>query len=136
MSKKVNLGGALGGLNMEPLPPRPDELPPQAPPPDRRRPNAPAAAPEPPRPDSEVLPLYQRLIRKDARLREDQVDALADLARRIGRTNRKAGIPVEERITENTLIRVAVDLLLADARPIAGTSEREIRASLGINTAD
>src|SRR5207302_6968369 len=57
-------------------------------------------------------PKYLRLVRKEARLSADQFDALTDLARRLNRRKPKG---VGERITENTLIRVAVKILLARA---------------------
>ena len=37
-----------------------------------------------------------------------------------------------ERITENTLIRVAVDWLLSGDEPVGASSEEEIRRSLGV----
>ncbi len=37
-----------------------------------------------------------------------------------------------ERITENTLIRVAVDWLLSQEAYVGGSSEEEIRRSLGV----
>ncbi|MEM4670664.1 MAG: hypothetical protein QW650_09135, partial [Thermofilum sp.] len=54
------------------------------------------------------LPPYLTYVRKECRLRPDQLDALTALARRLNRERRGKG----ERITENTLIRWAVDLLL------------------------
>jgi hypothetical protein len=39
-------------------------------------------------------------------------------------------LPGPERITENTLIRVAVDLLLARARKLHGLTEDELRKSV------
>jgi len=74
-------------------------------------------------------PRYLALQRKEARLRSDQVDALASLARRMNRGKAKRG---GERITENTLIRVAVDWLLSRDEPIGPSSEEEIRRSLGV----
>ena len=56
-------------------------------------------------------PKWQRLERKELRLRGDQLDELARLRRTLNRQRGGEG----ERITENTLIRVAVDLLLARA---------------------
>ena len=38
----------------------------------------------------------------------------------------------EERITTNTLIRVAVALLLSPSQDLAGTTEEELRRSLGL----
>jgi RNA polymerase-interacting CarD/CdnL/TRCF family regulator len=73
-----------------------------------------------------AVPKYLTLLRKEARLREDQTLALARLARQLNRQKRKRG----ERITENTLIRVAVDLLLSQEDQIWGATEEEIREAL------
>jgi hypothetical protein len=74
-------------------------------------------------------PKYLVLQRKEARLRDDQVDALASLARRMNRGKVERG---GERITENTLIRVAVDWLLSRDEPVGASSEEEIRRSLRV----
>lgn len=87
-----------------------------------------SAQPEPP-----ALPKYLRLERKEARLRGDQVDALASLARRVNRQKASRG---GERITENTLIRVAVDWLLSQEEHVNGSSEEEIRRRLGVPEPD
>jgi hypothetical protein len=71
-------------------------------------------------------PLYLRLVRKEARLRADQVDALAQLRRRLSR--RRANR--DEVLTDNTLIRVAVDLLLNQADQLRGDTESELRNSV------
>ena len=71
-------------------------------------------------------PLYRRLARKEARLREDQFIALARLVRILARRRSSRSGP---RLTENTLIRVAIDVLLARADQLAGDTEEEIRAS-------
>jgi hypothetical protein len=55
------------------------------------------------------LPPYLTYVRKECRLRPDQLDALTALARRLNRERRGRG----ERITENTLLRLAADLLLS-----------------------
>lgn len=77
----------------------------------------PPAAPAPP-----PGPRYLTYVRKECRLREDQLDALTQLARRLSRARRARG----PRITENTLIRLAVDRLLAEARAqgVEGLLER------------
>jgi hypothetical protein len=75
------------------------------------------------------VPKYLALQRKEARFRGDQVDALASLARRMNRGKAERG---GERITENTLIRVAVDWLLSREELIGASSEEEIRRSLGV----
>lgn len=71
-------------------------------------------------------PLYLRLTRKEVRFRDDQLEALDRLARRLVRTRKGGG----ERITENTLVRVAVDLLLERAETLAGGTEAELLRSL------
>jgi hypothetical protein len=75
------------------------------------------------------VPKYLALERKEARLRGDQVDSLALLARRINRQKPSRG---GERITENTLIRVAVDWLLSQEAHVGGSTEDEIRRSLSV----
>ena len=76
---------------------------------------------------SKKQPKYLTLLRKEARLREDQFDDLTALARTLNR-RRKGG----ERITENTLIRLAVDLLLKEADQLEGTTEEELRGALDL----
>jgi hypothetical protein len=72
------------------------------------------------------LPRYLTLVRTETRIREDQAAALAVLRRRVAaaRTDKR------ERITDNTLVRVAIDLLLAHADELAGNTEEEIRRSV------
>ena len=71
-------------------------------------------------------PLYRRLARKEARLREDQFIALSRLVRTLARRRTTRTGP---RLTENTLIRIAIDLLLMHADQLAGDTEDQIRAS-------
>lgn len=71
---------------------------------------------------------YLTLERKEARLRQNQIDALTDLTRSLNRKRSKKG----ERLTDNTLIRVAVDLLLSKASQIQGDTEEELRKSVGL----
>ncbi len=78
------------------------------------------------------VPKYLALQRKEARLRGDQVDSLASLARRVNRRKALRGAQGGERITENTLIRVAVDWLLGQEECVGGSSEEEIRRGLGV----
>lgn len=82
--------------------------------------------PSPPVP--EIGPRYLQLERKEARLRLDQVDALTQLTRRLNRARGGRG----ERITDNTIIRVAVDLLLAQSNRLAGVTEAALRESLSL----
>ncbi|MEU3521836.1 hypothetical protein ABZ770_42525 [Streptomyces sp. NPDC006654] len=71
-------------------------------------------------------PRYLTFPRTEARLRQDQLDSLAALRRAVAanRTDKT------ERITDNTLLRLAVDLLLKHAGRIRGNTEAEMRQSL------
>jgi hypothetical protein len=71
-------------------------------------------------------PLYLRLERKETRLRSDQYSALTEHARRLNRAKIGGG----DRITENTLIRVAIDLLLSHSQELYGNTESELRNSV------
>lgn len=72
------------------------------------------------------LPKYLRLERKELLMWPDQITNLSILARVLNRNRKGAG----ERITTNTLIRVAVALLLSRSQDLAGTTEEELRRSL------
>ena len=72
------------------------------------------------------VPMFAQLTRKDARIRDDQATALSTLADAVMRRRRFKA----ERITENTLIRVAIDLLLAHADRLSGSTEDELRNSV------
>jgi len=61
------------------------------------------------------------------RFADDQLEALARVARRLQRG--RQGAP-GERITENTLVRVAVAALLKRADALAGATEAELLAAL------
>lgn len=96
---------------------------------EEQQPAAAAAQPEPakrPRAGGEGKPKYETLIRSEARLWPEQVEALGRVRRRVAaeRTEKL------ERISDNTLIRVAVDLLLAHADELSGNSEDELRNSV------
>jgi hypothetical protein len=71
---------------------------------------------------------YQTFVRSEARLRPDQADALTVLRRRVA----AARTDKSERITDNTLLRIAVDLLLKHGALLRGNTEAEMRKSLGI----
>lgn len=77
-----------------------------------------------------VVPKFARLTRKDTRIRADQDAALTALAKSLMR--RRA--VKTERITENTLIRVAIDLLFAHADALRGSTEDELRKSVSSAT--
>ncbi|MGZ3382980.1 MAG: hypothetical protein ACXVBB_22350 [Isosphaeraceae bacterium] len=76
---------------------------------------------------SSKAPKYRTLERKEALLRDDQIEQLTELRRRL---NRARGRGVGERITENTIIRVAIDLLLDHADKLHGVTEDELRNSV------
>jgi hypothetical protein len=76
-------------------------------------------------PETSPLPKYLTLENKAVRLRSQQIDDLAALSKALNRSRKSQG----ERITENTLIRVAIDLLLTHGE-ISGTTEEEIRDNL------
>jgi hypothetical protein len=88
-----------------------------------RRPQARAAAAPAPE-----VPKYLRLERKEALIWPDQLTQLSILARILNRAHGGAG----ERITANTLIRVAIALLLSRGRDLSGATEEELRRSLGL----
>lgn len=77
------------------------------------------------------VPLYQRLERKEVRFRFDQIEALTSLSRRLSRARRGTpGVESADRITENTLVRVAVDLLLEHGERLHGTDEAALLVAL------
>lgn len=69
---------------------------------------------------------YKDLERKEVRLRGEQFDALTALQRRLNRERNHEG----HRITENTLIRLGIDLLLEQTDVLTGTTESELARSL------
>lgn len=71
---------------------------------------------------------YLTLERKETRLREGQIGELTAHARRLN----KAKTAPAPRITENTLIRVAIDVLLSRVDDLRGNTEEDLRRSLGI----
>ena len=90
----------------------------------------PAAAPRRtaktrPAPSSEGAS-WRDYTRIEGRLREDQVNELDALVRKLNRGRGGEG----ERITKNTLLRVAVDLLLARSQHLQGGTENELTDSV------
>ncbi len=75
---------------------------------------------------NETQPKYPRLLRFEVALRPEQRDQLAELAREL----QAARTSKEERITANTVVRVAVDYLLAHQEDLAGNTEDELRQSI------
>ncbi|MFI8634179.1 hypothetical protein ACIGEP_16470 [Microbacterium sp. NPDC077663] len=78
---------------------------------------------EPPAPRT-----YEDFERKEARLRPDQYETLTINARRLNKIKGTGGV----RITENTLIRVALDMLIARMPELQGSTEAELRKSMGL----
>ncbi|MHA7287696.1 hypothetical protein ACX80I_15600 [Arthrobacter sp. MDT3-44] len=79
------------------------------------------------------VPKYLQLQRREARIHVEQADALTMLTRRLNSERRLPnGSTAGERITDNTLIRVAIDLLLQRENEIHGVSEEAIAQGLGL----
>jgi hypothetical protein len=78
--------------------------------------------------ESPSLPKYLRLERKELLMWPGQITKLSILARVLNKNRGGAG----ERITVNTLIRVATALLLSRSQELEGTTEEELRRSLGL----
>lgn len=74
------------------------------------------------------VPKYLQLERKDTLLWPGQMSELMMVRRMLNRARGGEG----ERITENTLIRLGVSLLLSRAAELRGTTEEELRQSLGL----
>ena len=86
-----------------------------------------ARSPRPAPPVAGREATYRDYIPKTARIRNDQNQALTRLARELNSAKRDKSAP---RITENTLIRVALDLLLERERDLRGETETAIRRSV------
>lgn len=70
--------------------------------------------------------------RKDTRQRNEQIAWIETKRKQLNRLRAGTG----ERLTDNTLYRVAIDLLISRGDVLAGTTEAELRASLGLNDDD
>lgn len=143
-TKPRRLGGARRTVSTRLEATEPEAPPRSTPPPTEPEPQRAARvetpADEPTRPASDTgerppsSARYDQLERKEARFREDQVEELNRLARQLAkqaRQRRPSGTK-PERITDNTLIRVAVDLLLSQSGRLRGTTEIELRKSVGL----
>jgi hypothetical protein len=102
------------------------EMPAAEGPPPPRKASAARAGRTPATPTPATSARWKDFERLEARLRDDQVAELDSLARRLNKQREGTG----ERITKNTLLRVATDLLLGQAGNATGSTEAEIRASL------
>lgn len=77
-------------------------------------------------------PRYLTLMRKEARITATQADELSRLVRTLNRARCGQG----ERITDNTLIRVAIGLLMERVADLRGVTEAELFQSLGLEPAE
>lgn len=78
------------------------------------------------------MPRYLTLMRKEARITPTQADDLSRLVRALNRIRQGQG----ERITDNTLIRVAIGLLMERVDDLRGITEAELFQSLGLEPAE
>jgi hypothetical protein len=81
-------------------------------------------------------PRYLRFEPKTVRMTAQQIDALQDLEsalRRRVRGRRRRG---DDLISWNMLARIGIDLVLREAETLAGMTENELRASVGLEPLD
>lgn len=76
--------------------------------------------------ESRGEPRYAQYVRKEARVRDDQAAALVILRKKVAA---QRTVKVEP-VTDNVLIRLAIDLLLAHSDRLHGDTEDELRAAL------
>ncbi|MEV4902886.1 hypothetical protein AB0K08_16295 [Citricoccus sp. NPDC055426] len=74
-------------------------------------------------------PRYLTFMRKEARIAQTQADQLSSIARSLNMARKGRG----ERITDNTLIRIAIGLLLERRDELNGTTEAALFRSLGLS---
>ena len=67
--------------------------------------------------------------RKETRLRPDQLEWLEQTRKAL---NARRGVGVGERLTDNTLIRLAVDVLRDRENDLNGSTEEELARNLGL----
>ncbi|GAB2902219.1 hypothetical protein [Neomicrococcus lactis] len=83
---------------------------------------------------SNRVPKYLQLKRREARIYDNQADELTALTRRLNDQRKKSdGTTAGERITDNTLVRLAIDLLLERKQELSGATEEELARSLGLS---
>lgn len=89
-------------------------------------------------PQAPVIPIigpnarWIHFERKDTRLRADQLRWTEAKRKQLNTLRAGRG----DRLTDNTLIRIALDLLIERGDELAGTTENELRASLGLPAVD
>jgi len=119
----------IGGKAAEPVTPEPAN--PRTPETQNQRTSEPANPETPESVDPGVSepraePRYTQYVRKEARVRDDQAAALVVLRKKVA-AQRTAKV---EPITDNVLIRLAIDLLLANSDRLTGDTEDQLRAAL------
>lgn len=80
--------------------------------------------------DSDPGPKWTRLERKAVLLWPEQITDLAEVRRRLQNRKRASGRAGRERITDATLIRVALSVLLERHEDLDGADEQELTDSL------
>jgi hypothetical protein len=84
----------------------------------------PAAEPQ----DVRSGPRWLTFERKETRIRPDQLEWVEAQRKELNQRRQGAG----ERLTDNTLIRVALDLLMKHQGELQGVTEDQLRQSLGL----
>lgn len=132
---RANLSAMLGRLDEAVTPPKPSEAPvseetkaSEATPKASGRRSSVGERSRPGEVEASAPRGYRSFERKETRLRADQYERLTQEARRLNRAKTTPG----ERITENTLIRVAIDLLFERADQLHGENEEELRESVSL----
>lgn len=74
------------------------------------------------------VPRYLTLVRKELRITEDQADQISRTSRSLNMARQGEG----ERITDNTLVRLGISLLIDRLEELHGTTEAELHQSLGL----
>lgn len=82
-----------------------------------------------------ATPAYDDLVRKEARLRPEQIDAISRLRRRLNadRTAAEKPLPTGQRnasIQDHVITRAAITFLLENADAIDGWTEEDVLESL------
>jgi hypothetical protein len=90
--------------------------------------SAPTAPPAAEPQDVRSVPRWLTYERKETRIRPDQLEWVEAQRKELNQRRQGAG----ERLTDNTLIRVALDLLMKHQGELQGVTEEQLRQSLGL----
>lgn len=145
-ARMTDLSDLLETRKATPAPSKPAPAPAgeKAAPKPAKRPAAPKAAPAAQKQNTEAplpaaapsapggLPRYKTLVRKESRLTVAQADRLSGVVRGLNLARQGQG----ERITDNTLIRVGLELLFTRLDDLHGTTEADLLRSLGLTETD